>query len=158
ISGYADGRGFELWSTDGTPAGTQKVGPALYNTVVAGGAVAWTVFQGRLVYAVDETFNGSVKLWTSDGTPSGTGRLLDRDGQPIPQAFGFATLGNRLIFTTLTPPKIWETDGTPAGTGPIAPMRPIGLNTGDVVAAGGRAFFGAWEPATGQELWAVDSP
>jgi ELWxxDGT repeat protein len=154
ISGYVSGSGFELWATDGTPEGTRKVGPDLYNSSVPG--IPWTVFQGRLVYAVDEHFDGYPKLWTSDGTAAGTGPLLDHEGHLVPMALGFAALGDRLIFTTASPAQVWETDGTSAGTRPIAPMRPIGLNTGTVVRAGDRVFFGAWEPATGQELWAVE--
>jgi hypothetical protein len=157
ISGYAQGRGFELWATDGTPEGTEKVGPPLYNNFVPG--ISWTVFQGRLVYAVDERFEANPKLWTSDGTPAGTGPLLDHDGKPVPLALGFAVLGDsgdRLIFTTATPAQVWESDGTPEGTLPLAPERPIGYNPGAVVRAGDRVFFGAWDPATGQELWAVE--
>jgi hypothetical protein len=154
ISGPLGGIGLELWATDGTPEGTRKVGPALYNSSVPG--IPWTVFQGRLVYSVDEHFDGHPKLWTSDGTVAGTGPLLDRDGQAIPAPLGFATLGDLLIFTTAGPPAVWQTDGTAAGTFPIAPLRPIGLNSGAVVSAGDRVFFPAWEPATGQELWAVE--
>ncbi|MES1241382.1 MAG: hypothetical protein ABUT39_07170 [Acidobacteriota bacterium] len=163
ISGYEPGRGEELWATDGTPAGTVKVGPALYDVP----GFPWTVFRGRLVYAVDERFDGHPKLWTSDGTAAGTGPLLDRDGKPIPPPVGLAVLGgsggsggsgDRLIFTTGFPAReqVWESDGTPAGTGPIAPERAIGYNTGAVGRAGSRVFFGAWDPATGQELWAVE--
>jgi ELWxxDGT repeat protein len=154
ISGYAQGRGFELWATDGTPEGTVKVGPPLYNNFVPG--ISWTVFQGRLVYSVDERFEGYPKLWTSDGTPAGTGPLLDRDGKLIPAPIGMAVLGDRLIFTTATPAQVWESDGTPDGTGPLAPERPIGYNPGAVGRAGSRVFFAAWDPATGQELWAVE--
>ncbi len=156
ISGFVPESGFELWATDGTAAGTVKVGPALYNAVAPG--VPWTVFQGRLIYDVDELFDGNPKIWTSDGTAAGTGPLLDHEGEPVPYALGFAVLGDHLIFTTATPARVWESDGTPAGTKPIARARPIGLNPGAVGRAGNRVFFGAWEPATGQELWAVEEP
>jgi ELWxxDGT repeat protein len=153
ISGYVPGSGFELWATDGTPAGTRKVGPALYNSAPR---TPWTVFQGRLVHAVDEQLIGYPKLWTSDGTPEGTGPLLDHDGQPIPVPLGIAALGDHFIFTTAIPARVWESDGTPAGTRPIARLRPFDFNPDAVVRAGNRVFFGAWDPATGQELWAVE--
>jgi ELWxxDGT repeat protein len=153
ISGYRDGGGLELWATDGTQEGTRKVGPAVYNNLPG---IPWTVFQGRLFYVVDERFDGHPKLWTSDGTEAGTGPLLDRDGKTIPAPLGFAALGDRLIFTTAMPPAVWQSDGTAAGTFPMAPMRPIGSNSGAVARAGDRVFFGAWDPAMGQELWAVE--
>jgi ELWxxDGT repeat protein len=145
--------GLDLWATDGTPEGTGKVGPAPYGF---GFGAAWTVFQGRLVYSVDEDFEADPKLWISDGTPAGTGPLRDRDGRLIPAPLAFAALEDRLIFTTEDPPRVWESDGTSAGTAPIAPMRLIGSSPGAVGRAGNRVFFGAWEPATGQELWAVE--
>jgi ELWxxDGT repeat protein len=153
ISGYIEGSGFKLWATDGTPEGTREVGPAADNDLAG---IPWTVFQGRLVYAVDELFDGHPMLWLSDGTPEGTGPLLDHDGQPVPAPLGLAVLGDHLVFTTATPARIWESDGTAAGTKPIAPARPLGLNPGAVGRAGNRVFFGAWDPATGQELWAVE--
>jgi ELWxxDGT repeat protein len=158
ISGYVPGSGIELWATDGTPEGTRKVGPAVFTRGAR--SFPWTVFQGRLVYAaVDEAVDNSLKLWMSDGTPEGTGPLLDRDGKRIPPPVDMAVLGDHLIFTLealATPAQVWQSDGTPEGTMPLAPERPIGLNTGAVGRAGDRVFFGAWEPATGQELWAVE--
>ncbi len=151
ISGFG-GSGFELWATDGTPAGTRKVGP---NRDVAVPFTASTVFQSRLIYTVDERVDGHPELWASDGTIAGTGPLLDRDGHCIPAALDFATLGDRLYFTTETPAQVWVTDGTPAGTSPIALMRPVGGSPGAVGRAGNRVFFGAWNAEIGQELWAV---
>jgi ELWxxDGT repeat protein len=155
IAGVSEIGTLDLWATDGTPEGTRKVGPAPYGFSSTG----WTVFQGRLVYSVDESLDADPELWISDGTPAGTGPLRDRDGRPIPAPLAFAVLGDggdRLIFTTEDPPRVWESDGTSAGTVPIAPMRLIGSSPGAVGRAGNRVFFGAWEPATGQELWAVE--
>lgn len=156
ISGYAQD-GPELWSTDGTPEGTREVGPAVFTRGAR--IFPWTVFQGRLVYAaMDEAVDSSLKLWTSDGTPEGTGPLLDRDGKRIPPPVDMAVLGHHLIFTLEAlgiPARVWQSDGTPEGTMPLATERPIGFSTGAVGRAGNRVFFGAWEPHTGQELWAV---
>jgi ELWxxDGT repeat protein len=154
FSGSTEGGGYEMWATDGTPEGTRKVGPALHNGSLDD--FPWTVFQGRLVYPVDERVDGSPELWTSDGTPEGTGPLRDHDGRRIPAPLGMSVLGDRLIFTTADPAQVWESDGTPEGTVPLAPASPLGFNPGAVGRAGNRVFFGAWEPATGQELWAVE--
>lgn len=134
VSGFAQERG--TWATDGTQEGTRKI------SSISMSSPAWTLFQGRLFAGADNT------LWVSDGTEAGTGPFHDRDGQliPIPQAF--ATLGNLLVF--VAGDSLYQSDGTEAGT-----FRIRERVLPELVRAGNRVFFGAFDPATGWELWAV---
>jgi ELWxxDGT repeat protein len=176
----ASGTGRELWSSDGTAAGTVLVADLLAggagsnpSPLAAGSGLwvsdgtdagtfrihergldirwdVWTVFRGRLFYISQGT------LWATDGTEAGTGPLLDREGHTIVAPLRFAALGDRLVFTALDlrGHTLFESDGTPAGTFPVEPR--VILNSPiDLAGAGGRIFFPAYDPATGWELWAV---
>src|SRR5205814_2056030 len=70
--------GRELWVTDGTEAGTQRVAPHSF------GSIAEPVpYNGALYYLVFSSF-GSTELWKTDGTPAGTAliRKISNNNQP----------------------------------------------------------------------------
>jgi ELWxxDGT repeat protein len=68
----------------------------------------------------------------------------------------FASLGDRLFFTTNeTDIPLWETDGTEPGTFRIRNLLPGSVGSWELVSAGSRVFFQAFDPATGRELWAI---
>ena len=146
VSG-TDGEVFGLWATDGTPAGTQLLGPPANLGPTA-------VFQGRFYYAVYDQSELRTLLWTTDGTPGGTGPLRDKDGSEVPPAWDFAALGDLLLFT-VQDGTLWQTDGTAAGTFPVRHLGRVSL---DLVRAGSRVFFSSYDRATGVELWAVEDP
>ena len=126
-----------LWSTDGTAEGTQLLGPAQTEFHQIS-----TVFQGRLYY---HAYEGAVTLWVTDGTPGGTRRLKDSE------AYDFAPLGDRLLFTA-DDGWIWQTDGASA-----ARLLEQGRGASwELVRAGSKVFFPAFDRATGVELWAVE--
>ncbi|MFL6202042.1 MAG: hypothetical protein ACJ76J_22945 [Thermoanaerobaculia bacterium] len=139
-------QGNGLWVSDGTAAGTRRI----HDRELDFPADRWTVFRGRLWFVSLGT------LWTTDGTEAGTAQLLDRDGRAIFTPYRFAAVGDRLVLTAqdLYGLTLFESDGTPAGTFPVEPRRVVGSPL-DLAAAGGRAFFPAYDPATGWELWAV---
>ncbi|MEA2559793.1 MAG: hypothetical protein QOH06_1297 [Acidobacteriota bacterium] len=123
---------------EGLWADARRIGPA------ADPGSAWTVFQGRLYYS-------SGGLWTSDGTPEGTEPLQ------TPPVSAFAALGDRLLFITSLPgAPLWETDGTAAGTLRVKDLAPGWIGEWELLAAGPRVFFLAFDPDTGVELWAVE--
>jgi ELWxxDGT repeat protein len=146
-----------LWSTDGTTAVLEAEG--LTGSLLASlgerlivlnhhPGSPWTVFQGRLYYSA---LSGG--LWTTDGTPEGTEPL----GLDIPPVSAFATFGDRLLFITSLPgAPLWETDGTAAGTLKVGDLAPGWIGQWELLAAGPRVFFLAFEHDTGVELWAVD--
>jgi ELWxxDGT repeat protein len=137
--------GVELWSSDGTAAGTNVVKDILPGTsssipsapVAAGGSV---------YFSADDGVSGR-ELWKSDGTAGGT--VLVRDIEPGPAAgapTGLVSLGTAVVFQAATAQigaEPWVSDGTGPGTvlledidqgdGPSAPS--------EFTESGGTVFF-----------------
>ena len=112
----------DLWFSDGTSAGTQKVltdTSLMYELVPCGGRA----------YFAREDANGK-ELWSTDGTPAGTSMLLDlypgsdqsgpHSGQPI----GMTCIDNTLYFTGYDADgtSLWRSDGRVIGTYKIKPI------------------------------------
>lgn len=149
VAGYTDAG---LWVSDFTAAGTRRLVPEVVDRIRI-----WTPFQGRLYFsALDEVTAPDelpFVLWASDGTEEGTAPLSDASGQRIFYPGSFEVMGDRLLFLAVAngTGALWETDGTAPGTVPI-----LGRVSGLMVKAGDRVFFRAWDPAIGEELWAVE--
>lgn len=111
----------KLYSSDGTTAGTQLVGPTVGNGVV------WdlTVYNNQLYFTYDDGIHG-LELWTSDGTTAGTHLLKDiwtgttGGGIPYSSLPRYFTVCNGLLFFQASTPAraqgLWVTNGTEAGT------------------------------------------
>jgi ELWxxDGT repeat protein len=160
---YASGAGLsELWATDGTPAGTERLRafPAQLRVLGSTGEVVFfavrTVVDGRLADASD--------LWRSDGTREGTfplGIVLGVD-PTSPDLIPATALvfHDALLFSGCAPAwgcEPWTSDGTPAGT---RRLREIVPGTGGSAPRGfaafkGRVYFFAGGPA-GVALWQSD--
>jgi ELWxxDGT repeat protein len=167
IAAAAAGGGEELWTSDGTAAGTrpvtQFVAPSPFRPYLA-----LKVFDG-IVYFVADDVTGGGDLWRSDGTAAGTRRVTD---------FGFASpfgsggegsgelalgkAGNRLVFLAsdgITGLRIWTSDGTPAGTAPLEGC-PGGCPAVDfatrLATLGNRVLFRGFDLTAGSELWSTD--
>lgn len=110
----------ELWSTDGTLAGTRPVftlsnetyGPATSCEASAGDWIFFGLILG-------ETGN---EPWVSDGTPEGTRMLKDIRPGPLGSVpcsgGGPMAVGDEVYFTASRTgePELWTTNGTEAGT------------------------------------------
>ncbi|EHL98345.1 hypothetical protein HMPREF9946_03607, partial [Acetobacteraceae bacterium AT-5844] len=124
FSAYDPATGYELWVTDGTEAGTQRVkdiypgsgsGLQAYSTssMVALG-------DGRAVFNATDGVNG-YELWVTDGTEAGTFMLKDiavGSDSGYPQQMKLMPDG-RVVFTatdSVHGTEVWITDGTEAGT------------------------------------------
>lgn len=140
----------QLWSTDGTPAGTSLLlDPTSPDTVQLDSLVT----LGNKVYFT--TSGDSTKLWSSDGTPAGTSPVTDIGPSG---AFDITAINGALYFFTVPQSpnwQLWKSDGTVGGTMPIvsfistdtpAQLRPL---NGDVT-------FTANDGVHGDELWASD--
>lgn len=110
--------GSELWSTDGTEAGTTMLKEVLPG---AGGGVsnASVLFQNLLLFTANDGVHGK-ELWVSDGTADGTTLLADiLLGTSECNPLGYRIIGNTLFFyatTNATGRELWKYDLTPLGT------------------------------------------
>ena len=118
--------GFELWSSDGTEAGT-----ALLRDLVPGAGSsspqrAWLTEGGGYFYFIASTAPYNPRnLWRTDGTEAGTVQLTY--GQSPLNLVGFLRDRGLTVFAAedvehgIEP---WVTDGTPAGTHLLADLEP----------------------------------
>jgi ELWxxDGT repeat protein len=110
--------GNELWSSDGTEAGTTQV--AEINPGQASSSPAhFAVLNGKLIFSAADSLHGN-ELWTSDGTAAGTRLLADIRTGTAPSFPGDGIIyHDKLIFTAndgVDGNELWITDGTAAGT------------------------------------------
>ncbi|MBL8737937.1 MAG: hypothetical protein JNL12_16000 [Planctomycetes bacterium] len=108
--------GFELWSTDGTPAGTTLVRDLRPGSGSSNPAQLTAV--GNRVFFVANDGTSGAELWVSDGTFAGTTRI---DVVPGPVGSNPSELvadGLAAWFTAyaLGTEEVYRSDGTPAGT------------------------------------------
>jgi ELWxxDGT repeat protein len=158
------GLGRELWTTDGTAAGTHLVTDLCPGSCSGVGAV-WPAFQNRIYFTAGEPQHGT-ELWVTDGTAAGTHLVRDLcaglchsfPADPFP-------LGGVLLFTANADPahnnrQVWKTDGTAAGTVRLSsfPGSNFILNGQGLQGATtpGKLFFAADDGVHGLELWLTD--
>jgi len=148
-------QGSELWTSDGTEAGTQLVkdvfpGPLGssygYGMTVAGGAV---LFPNGLLYFSGLAPVSEFGLWRTDGTSQGTELV-----RPL-SVTNLISLGNRLLFWGWTASEgnaLWTSDGTAAGT---SILRPFGGHSQLARLKDGVLFFAA-AAENRTQLWQTD--
>ncbi|MEM8962555.1 MAG: hypothetical protein AAGD38_13810 [Acidobacteriota bacterium] len=144
VLGY-DGSRLQLWTTDGTLAGTRRLtdfpGAVSYgDSAVIDDASA----RELLVFALDDAMNGS-EPWVSDGTALGTRLLIDivTDGAAGSRPEWLGTAGDLAIFRTRTLGQqgLWATDGSRDGTIDLGLTSDQALQIASSHAAIGRTFF-----------------
>ncbi len=149
--------GRELWSSDGTVAGTRLVdirpGP------IPSGPLGLVAFKGKLFFFAYGDDKGYA-LWTSDGTAGGT-RLIKRPTSTGGILGPLVALDRSLVFFAGAAGKgseLWRSDGTPAGTYFFAdtvkgPGSPSFLS---YQALPSKLYLALETPKDGQELWVTD--
>ena len=134
--------GNELWSTDGTDAGTSlfydaNPGPpssGVSNLTVAGTNLFWSA-------------NTTSTLWVTDGTTAGTHALRPSDGLTVFYGAPVQPISGKLYFTgstALNGNEPWVSDGTDAGTRLLANVAPDTVPSSSprqLTAAGNQLFF-----------------
>ena len=120
LVGSTSETGGELWTTDGTPAGTAQ----LKDIVTGNGSSSpgTPVEFGGTLY-----FTAAGKLWTSDGSEASSIALTSPLGETLSGIGGLNALGDAMYFTATSPAtgrELWRTDGTPAGTTMVKDTRP----------------------------------
>jgi ELWxxDGT repeat protein len=145
--------GLELWTSDGTPAGTNLV-----RDVTRGPQSTWirgmAPLGDRLFVIASQPRDGD-QPWVTDGTSGGTRRvkrIVDAGGAT--GLFDLTTGGSFAWFTQsrLGEDRVWRSDGTDAGTEAIDALRPE-TDVLDLTPVGDRLFV-----ATDDEwsVWVTD--
>jgi ELWxxDGT repeat protein len=159
--------GAELWTSDGTRAGTRMVrdiNPGPQDTRFFELAAA----NGQLFFVAWDNVNG-YGLWRSDGTSEGTQLMRAFERRPrsspmsrsFPPLFGLTEFTNRLVFTAWDAEhgdELWVSDGTPEGTFRFKNIIPgaDGSTPIQFTSVKGMLLFTATNTQGNQELWRSD--
>ena len=150
--------GSEIWSSDGTAAGTLRIRDAavstssiqLTNGKLSPGSMS-PLADGRLFFPATNGASPNTQPWKTDGTAAGTSQIITL---PIDQAAPYGThpLGSSLVFFTNL--ALWSTDGTAGGTHSLGGGS---FPSGSLPALGGSLFYIALDPAgQAENLWKTD--
>jgi ELWxxDGT repeat protein len=150
--------GTELWSSDGTQAGTKLVkdiNPGFASSTIRN----VTLFKGKLFFMVANK-KSPQQLWVSDGTNTGT--QLVKEVSPVENEFHIpkpVVVDSLLYFITANDffaNKLWKSNGTPEGTTLVAdlytPAFGNGYNAGNLTACNGLLYFSMLNN-DGTQLW-----
>jgi ELWxxDGT repeat protein len=154
----------ELWSTDGTEAGTRIV-KRLTPTFVGSFPQELTVVGRTLFFTARDKTHGR-ELWKTDGTAAGTVRL-DIGGLAVPSyPQNLTAVGGKLFFTAndrVNGRELWMTDGTSGGTRMVRDITPAILPgqirstyLDQLVGVGSTLYFVADNGKSGREIWKSD--
>jgi len=147
----------DLWATDGTAAGTVRIGPLPYPAGYQGDLIdVAEEGTGQIFYSGIDPVNGP-QPWVSDLTPEGTEPILGIGGSlaASSQILNTAPFGGRVLFMACdgASRQLWVSDGTAAGTvplpGPAGPCSSAFYVKIEMV--NGFAFF-IWD----NQLWRTD--
>ncbi|AKJ04958.1 ELWxxDGT repeat protein [Archangium gephyra] len=137
FTGYEPGVGHELWTSDGTPAGSRRIGTNVFSgdRLADPAPEAFTVLGDTVYFVATAPGTGYSDenpplptLWKSKGdvattVPVGGDLTPTRGSNPAP----FAAWDGALYFTTFEQEeaaRLWRTDGTVAGTVPLVNIVP----------------------------------
>lgn len=154
-------RGTELWITDGTRRGTQRVADLLRGEAGSHPEDITLINDGLAVFRAEHPRAG-VELWVTNGTEEGTELVQNiyRGGSSWPAEI--TALGDgRALFRADHPDRgteLWVTDGTREGTSMVQNIGgPESSWPTDITAIGnGRAVFAADHPVRGRQVWIMD--
>jgi ELWxxDGT repeat protein len=169
FSAYQPSTGYELWSTDGTTAGTAMIADIYPGPSSSGPGNFYNMFvyNNKLYFnATDAT--DSIQLWESDGTAAGTSKVKVLSAYKYPaNPSRFIEYNGQMIFTaaidSVNQYQLWTSDGTSGGTHVISPAvapnaNPLGYDAVSMAVAGGKLFMNADYNSSGDELWVYGFP
>lgn len=145
-------RGFELWRSDGSAAGTSLV-TELNPGPDSGFPTDLTSLGTAVLFGGTAPGSVGVPLWRTDATAAGTNQL----GAEGPHEL--VTVGGLAFFTADTPVTtygLWESDGTPSGTFLVPGAPPVTGGWTTRSPLGNRLAFVGHPGWVFSELWTTD--
>jgi ELWxxDGT repeat protein len=152
-----------LWTSDGTPEGTQAIGltpDGASNSTYESHFTA----AGNLLFFVSRTATRNRELWRSDGTAAGTFVVKEigataNGSNPT----HLSNIGGVLYFTAIDGThgaELWASTGTAATTVLIKDFDPetASGNPTQVIQAGNYLFVVATKNSTDREVWIAEAP
>lgn len=161
FTAYSPAYGTELWTTDGTTAGTQILLDATSGSTTSSMA-SYIKYNGYLYYT-SSSWGDLGEIYRTDGTPAGTGMFKDiNPGSGASSAGNFVEYNGLLYFSATDGAQgseLWKSDGTVAGTVMVKSIRggsassfPTGLTVYN-----NKIYFSAIDNVNnGAELWQSD--
>jgi ELWxxDGT repeat protein len=150
-----DGRAFDLWRTDGTPPGTQRV--ADIDVYLLGNVFGFrqVIDLRRHLYFTAGDATHLARAWRSDGTQAGTTPLAagpDEAGVILP----IARAGGRLLALSAggQPTELWSFDPATGGSTKLASVASTWRDAVSEIA--GRTIFTSCTAGRGCEPWISD--
>ena len=156
----------ELWKSDGTAAGTEKVteirsgadGSSPAELIEVGGQLYFVATD--VVYDAYYGYDVNRELWKSDGSEAGTQMVKDiypgRDGS---SPRGLTEFEGTLFFSAESTGagtygrELWKSDGTEPGSRIVEDISVGHSSPRSMTVVGETLFFVADDGATGAELW-----
>jgi ELWxxDGT repeat protein len=151
--------GQELWTTDGTDAGTTLVRDIRTGTASSNPQDFTVINPTTMLFSANDGTNG-VELWKTDGTEVGTVNVVDYSGTANSVTWMENLNGTAIIgqIVTATGRELYKSDGTSANSGLILDVNPgssLGVGTG-FFKNGNTIYFQGNDGTTGLELWKTD--
>jgi ELWxxDGT repeat protein len=148
----------ELWTTDGTDAGTAPL-TKIY-TATEPSSPGTGVSIGRLHYfAASDGILGR-ELWATDGTAGGTRLVADvNPGAGSSSPASLVELNGTLYFLAddgSRGKELWRSDGTREGTVLVKDVNAVEVSGPHLTVAGGALWFNADDGVHGTEMWKSD--
>jgi len=171
--------GTELWTSDGTAAGTTMVTDIYPGSTTFTFVARWGYFgneyetvtipnssnpgnltnvNGTLYFTASDATHGR-ELWASDGSAAGTAMVADiNPGSGGSYPAWLTNLNGTLFFEATDGThgyELWKSDGSAAGTAMVADIVPGGGSSSprDIINVNGELFFAAYDGTHGTELW-----
>jgi ELWxxDGT repeat protein len=116
--------GYGLWTTDGTPEGTQLLKNLDLDFGSSFGVTnssdKFVMYKGEVYFSASIPGERNYDLWKTDGTAEGTVLFLEIDTQYSSEPYNLLLLNDKLFFQVLNyndhTSELWSTDGTVENT------------------------------------------
>lgn len=153
--------GAELWSSDGTEAGTDLL-VDIYPGPEPSFPIGMTDAFGELIFRASDGAHGA-EPWASDGTGAGTAMAADiAPGAASSSPEGLTLADGRTFFQAddgTAGHELWLYEGAPAAPTLLKSVNPApgisGVHGGTMVVVGDSVYFGG-DDGTGLKLWKSD--